>query len=132
MATSTRRVDGWDDIALREFAEAAMRSSDTLPDLTSVLPRPAWHKRAACRGRGVDDFFPPDRSRRLRAAVMCGRCPVAEECMDYALSRPSLKGIWAGTSERGRQRIRTGSVDKEGDSGALTIGRQKGGLAGQV
>ena len=106
MATSTRQVDEWEDQALHEFVAIAMRSAEPLPDLSSLLQRPAWQLRAACRGRGVEEFFPPDGSSRVRASVMCGRCPVAKECLDYALEHPSLKGVWAGTSERGRHRMR--------------------------
>jgi len=116
VATSTWESDEWDDQALHEFVEAAMYAVDPLPDLSSLLQRPAWQRVAVCRGLGVDDFFPPDGSSRLRAAVMCGRCPVAKECMDYALSHPSLKGIWAGTSERGRHRMRAGTIGNEGSS----------------
>jgi WhiB family redox-sensing transcriptional regulator len=124
LATRTRELDQWDDQALHEFVEAAMRSVDPLPDLSSLLQRPRWQRRAACRGKGVDNFFPLDGSSRMRAAVMCGRCPVAKECMDYALDHPSLKGIWAGTSERGRNRIRAGADDKDtGDTErALELG----------
>jgi len=110
---STWEPDEWDDQALHEFVEAAMCAVDPLPDLSSLLQRPAWQRVAVCRGIGVDDFVPPDGSSRLQAAVMCGRCPVAKECMDYALSHPSLKRIWAGTSERGRHRMRTGTIGKE-------------------
>ena len=62
----------------------------------------------------MDEFFPPDGSSRLRASVLCARCPVAKECLEYALDHPSLKGVWAGTSERGRHRMRA-ALDRPND-----------------
>jgi WhiB family redox-sensing transcriptional regulator len=106
VVTRTRDLDELDEQALHEFVVAAMASVEPLPDLGSLLQRPAWQHRAACRGRGVTDFFPPDGSSRVRAAVVCDRCPVATECLGYALEHPSIKGVWAGTSERGRHRMR--------------------------
>lgn len=107
MGMGARQVEEWDEQTLRQFVEAVMRSAEPLPDLGSLLQRPAWQLQAACRGRGVADFFPPDGSSRMRASVLCARCPVSSECLEYALDHPSLKGVWAGTSERGRHRMRT-------------------------
>jgi Transcription factor WhiB len=89
------------------FVEAIMSSgAASLPDVAELLRRPAWQKHAACRGMGVKDFFPPEGSSPLRAAAVCRRCPVAAECLQYALENPSLKGVWGGTSERARRRMR--------------------------
>ncbi len=113
--TDTWALDEWDQQTLHEFVEAAMASSEPLPDLSLLLQRPRWQLRAACRGRGVTDFFPPDGSSRMRAAVVCARCPVAKDCLEYALDHPSLKGVWAGTSERGRHRMRAGTAKPSED-----------------
>jgi WhiB family redox-sensing transcriptional regulator len=130
VATSGWQLDEWNDQALHDFTEAAMRSLDPLPDLSLLLQRPAWQHQAACRGRGVEDFFPPDGSSRIRAALQCARCPVAKECLDYALEHPSLKGIWAGTSERARNRMRASmsenrsrGQDGEPEATARPVGR---------
>lgn len=63
-----------------------------------------WQARAACRDVHPDLFWPthPSRQREdIAAAVeVCRRCPVLDECRDYAasLSRPiRAGGIWAGT-----------------------------------
>ena len=122
MATGAWQVDEWYGEALHDFAEAAMSSVEPLPDISSLLRRPAWQRRAACRGRGVAEFFPPDGSSRIRAAVVCARCPVSKECLEYALCHPALKGVWAGTSERGRHRIRT--LDKL-ESDASSAGKTR-------
>lgn len=111
VATGGWEIDEWNDEAFHDYAEVVMCSVEPLPDLSSLLQRPAWQLRAACRGKGVDEFFPPDGSSRIRAIVQCARCPVAKECLDYALEQPSLKGVWAGTSERARHRIRAAMAE---------------------
>jgi WhiB family transcriptional regulator, redox-sensing transcriptional regulator len=74
--------------------------------LDDLLSRPEWHARAACRGMGTDLFFPVDSVTLARATKICSGCGVREECGRFAIEHPSLKGIWAGTSERRRARTR--------------------------
>ena len=40
------------------------------------------------------------------ARSICAECPVKAECLEYALDHENY-GMWAGTSERGRRRIRS-------------------------
>jgi WhiB family redox-sensing transcriptional regulator len=37
----------------------------------------------------------------------CDACPVQVECLAYALSHPDERGIWAGTTENDRRKIRS-------------------------
>ena len=37
-----KQVEEWDEQTLHQFVEAAMRSAEPLPDLGSLLQRPAW------------------------------------------------------------------------------------------
>jgi WhiB family redox-sensing transcriptional regulator len=74
----------------------------TIPDLT-------WMEEAKCRGMDPA-IFVPDRkpaacavSAALRA---CRSCPVVEQCLDYALSVPSVTGIWAATNAKERVVLR--------------------------
>jgi WhiB family redox-sensing transcriptional regulator len=83
-----------------------MESTGPLPGLTDLVTRPAWQAQAACRGRGTTEFFPIGGGDSLSARLVCRSCPVAKECLEYALERPGLKGIWGGTSERHRDRMR--------------------------
>lgn len=76
-------------------------------------------KRGACRGMDVNLFMPKVGQTAKEARAICigtpptrtepgtPACPVKKECLEYALSIPGpLVGIWAGTSERERRRLR--------------------------
>lgn len=66
-----------------------------------------WQQDAACKGPLHSVFFPPasletrdDKARReARAKAICGECPVAEPCLDYALRIRESHGVWGGTTE---------------------------------
>lgn len=66
-----------------------------------------WMAHAACKGSGPEPFF-PDGTEGVPAEVLrlCSGCPVRDECLNYALADPELHGIWAGTSQRQRGRMR--------------------------
>ncbi len=58
----------------------------------------AWRDAAACANRDDVDFFPtPDDSEEIaRAKALCATCPVADECLDFALETNQSDGIWGG------------------------------------
>jgi hypothetical protein len=72
----------------------------TLEELLN-LNRPAWHLRAACRGRGAEAFVGGEPTPGVMAT--CRVCPVREECFEYAVSDASMVGVWGGTTERERR-----------------------------
>ena len=64
----------------------------------------------SCEGTDTEAFFPiegtkayPDKELIKR---ICKSCPVADECLDYALHY-SVVGWWANTGEKERSRMRT-------------------------
>ena len=80
----------------------------------------SWRDDAACLGRDVDLFFPPDphddededgprrrETRRMyrQAIRICDSCPVQQECLDYALDFPELYGMWGGKTRPERMTI---------------------------
>jgi WhiB family redox-sensing transcriptional regulator len=71
-----------------------------------LLRRPPWHADAACRGLGVEKFFPGSNSGPDSPFAVCARCPVRTQCLEYALEDPTLSGVWGGTSVRLRHRLR--------------------------
>jgi WhiB family redox-sensing transcriptional regulator len=80
------------------------------PDVSMFARRPAWQRRAACRGKGCDWWFATTREAEDAARAVCEPCPVRRDCLAYALSAPELVGIWAGTDEREWRRMRRKSA----------------------
>ena len=75
-----------------------------------------WTDDAACKGLDADMFYieQGDAVGARRAKAVCATCPVIDDCLEYALHpRPSVDGqpiyemgIWAGTNNLDRRRIR--------------------------
>jgi WhiB family redox-sensing transcriptional regulator len=77
------------------------------PNLEYLLAaRPKWQLQAACRGVGVDVFFPGHGGSTTAAKALCAQCPVREECESFAVETGSA-GVWAG---RGRRAHPAGGV----------------------
>jgi WhiB family transcriptional regulator, redox-sensing transcriptional regulator len=70
----------------------------------------SWMVVAECRGMDPDFFHPPKEDvMAMRAAKkICAVCPVKDECLDYvfSLGAHGRQGVWGGTSERERRRMR--------------------------
>lgn len=66
---------------------------------------PSWRDQAACWGVDADIMFPSDGA-IAHAQAICARCPVRAACLEYALAKPELHGVWGGASERERLRMR--------------------------
>jgi WhiB family redox-sensing transcriptional regulator len=67
-----------------------------------------WRHRAACRDEDPEMFFPvgtsgPALLQITEAKAVCRRCPVASECLDWALTRGEDSGVWGGMSEDERR-----------------------------
>jgi len=55
-------------------------------------------ERAECRGEDTALFFPELGGNAAKARVICSRCPVRRECLDYAVADGELAGMWGGTT----------------------------------
>ncbi|MBV8161486.1 MAG: WhiB family transcriptional regulator [Acidimicrobiia bacterium] len=78
----------------------------------------AWQRGAACRGLGEESqaiFFPAKGESTAEARAICERCPVADQCLDFALANHCI-GVWGGTSERQRRRMRRRPASGASDS----------------
>lgn len=64
-----------------------------------------WRDEAYCRGMDPDIFFPDTVADVERAKEFCGQCAVREACLDFALANKE-DGIWGGTTERERRKLR--------------------------
>lgn len=61
--------------------------------------------RGHCRDHPPEVFFPSDGAGVQAACRICSGCPVAGECLEFALEGHIRYGVWGGASERARQRI---------------------------
>ena len=96
----------------RDSPDVPLRAVD--PDAVNVLDevthRPHWHTQAACRGKGLDLFFPERGESPAQAKALCANCPVQRQCLDVALADASVRGIWGGVSDKGRVGLRRGAA----------------------
>lgn len=73
-----------------------------------------WQTHAACRDADPELFFPPsddDTSvivarHRIAVAPICSACPVATDCLRWALDSKQDHGLWAATTPTDRRAIR--------------------------
>ena len=76
-------------------------------------PRP-WVARASCAGLPVNWFMPNEDGTfqtLAEAKRVCDKCPVKQECLDYALAQGSdTIGLWGGTTQRDRKLIHKGAT----------------------
>jgi WhiB family redox-sensing transcriptional regulator len=97
----------WQAISVDTDPDEAWLPEDPAEILTALAglleQRPAWHRRAACRGQ-VAAFFPTRGESADEAKAICSGCPVKAECAAAGLSE--RHGIWAGMSERQRRAAR--------------------------
>lgn len=82
---------------------------------TATTPATTWEHFAACRDVDPDIFFGrPDKygvdrhhpAELALAKRFCDQCPVAGDCLAYALDNgPDVYGIWGGSTKEDRQRL---------------------------
>ena len=68
-----------------------------------------WWVLAACDGQEPEIFFPlspQDVRAKEKAVAICAKCQVREQCLTTAMADRSLVGIWGGTDELDRARLR--------------------------
>ncbi|WP_436793325.1 WhiB family transcriptional regulator [Actinospongicola halichondriae] len=84
-------------------------SADTAPTFEEpgdIFASPAFMDLGSCRGVDPDIFFPDRGDSLAPAKAVCAECIVRDECLEYALANGERFGVWGGTSERERRRIR--------------------------
>ena len=69
-----------------------------------------WQDRALCAQTDPEAFFPEKGGSTREAKKICQRCPVRNECLEYALANDERFGIWGGLSERERRRLKRGVI----------------------
>jgi hypothetical protein len=80
-------------------------------DQGSTKRKPDWRDRSACLSEDPELFFPTgsDGGWKLviaEAKTVCRRCPVANDCLMFALDEGISDGIYGGLTEKERTSIR--------------------------
>jgi WhiB family redox-sensing transcriptional regulator len=70
-----------------------------------------WRDLAACRNTEADMFFPIGATGtaidQIEAAKrVCSQCDVVATCLEFALATNQESGVWGGTSEEERRKVR--------------------------
>jgi WhiB family redox-sensing transcriptional regulator len=70
-----------------------------------------WRDVAACRDTNPDLFFPvgttgPAIEQIEEAKAVCRQCPALAPCLEFALMTNQDSGVWGGTSEEERRKLR--------------------------
>lgn len=69
-----------------------------------------WMYQAACRGVDPELFYPDTgRGAGDPARAICEHCPVAADCLDYALKHQIMHGIYGGLTYKQRVELRRAS-----------------------
>lgn len=81
---------------------------DELRELGLMIADPGdWRHRAACRGADPEIWFPLDSEGQIAYAKgFCQVCPVAGECLDWALTQGVDYGVWGGHTAEERRALR--------------------------
>jgi WhiB family transcriptional regulator, redox-sensing transcriptional regulator len=74
-----------------------------------VAAGPSWRERAACAGMDEAVFFPSKGEPGTTAKQVCQACPVAGDCLEFALEfeadTVNRFGVWGGMSPGERVRL---------------------------
>jgi WhiB family redox-sensing transcriptional regulator len=70
-----------------------------------------WRSQAACTTEDPELFFPIGTTGLAvdqvdEAKRVCARCPVREDCLEYALASNQDAGIWGGLTEDERRTLK--------------------------
>ncbi len=78
----------------------------------------SWRANGACRDTSPDLFFPVGTTgaalRQIdEAKTVCRECHVTSECLEFALITNQDSGIWGGTCEDERRKLRRAWVARQ-------------------
>lgn len=79
---------------------------DATPVVRELRRADSWVAHAACAGQPASWFFPERGESTAEAKAICADCPVRVPCLEWALETNTNFGIWGGTSEHQRKRMR--------------------------
>jgi WhiB family redox-sensing transcriptional regulator len=77
----------------------------SVEQLAGTRPPRLWAD-AACRDLPADWFHPARGETTSEARAVCAACTVRADCLRWAITNNERFGVWGGTSERERRRIK--------------------------
>jgi WhiB family transcriptional regulator, redox-sensing transcriptional regulator len=82
-----------------------------LTALSLTVDQDNWREFASCRDTDPDLFFPvgttgPAIEQIESAKNVCMECEARQPCLEFALTSNQDSGIWGGTSEEERRKLR--------------------------
>jgi WhiB family redox-sensing transcriptional regulator len=77
-----------------------------------------WRTRSACRDSDPDVFFPVGSTGMALEQIetarrICTACQVSDECLEFALATNQEAGVWGGTTEEERRKLRKAWLAKQ-------------------
>ncbi len=77
-----------------------------------------WRDVASCMDTDPDLFFPvgttgPAIEQIENAKTVCNSCAAKEPCLEFALTTNQDSGVWGGTSEEERRKLRRAWVARQ-------------------
>lgn len=75
-------------------------------ELTVILDQNDRH----CFGSDPELFVVDQGDSTKYAKRLCAGCPAKSPCLQYAIERPDLFGIWGGTTQTERKEMRGGRL----------------------
>jgi len=81
-----------------------------------------WRTDSACKDTDPELFFPvgttgPAITQIEMAKAVCRICPVQAHCLEFALTTNQDSGIWGGTSEEERRKLRRAWLARQRQAG---------------
>jgi excisionase family DNA binding protein len=99
-------------VAGRSYADMAV--NDLAPDVADLLGTGlgSWRDDSLCRKHPTQWWFAGGHRDTALAKSICSGCVVQTQCLEFALSRPDLLGIWAATTPTERAALRRDGRDR--------------------
>lgn len=92
--------------AARGILATEKRFASPIEELQRAVANPEWFQHAICKDEDPEVFFPAPSESSRRAREVCERCPVMQECGDWAIVEGIRDGVWGGLSPQERAVIR--------------------------
>jgi WhiB family redox-sensing transcriptional regulator len=97
---------------------AVTLTAESVATSGAALERDDWRDRASCRDTNPDLFFPvgttgPAIEQIESAKAVCRECQVQSACLEFALMTNQDSGVWGGTSEEERRKLRRAWVARQ-------------------